>query len=802
MKSIFTLLLVFACYTMALAQPNLNVSLVGQLDYPQTANDIWGYVAPDGTEYALVCLQNGVSIVSLADPANPTQVQFVPGANSGWRDVKTWDNFAYVTNETNGGLAVIDLNHLPDSINAYNWQPNIPGVGTINTCHNIFIDEFGYAYLSGCNVNNGGVLFLDVFTTPGTPVYEGKGPTVNSHDVYARDSIMYSADISNGYFSIHDVRDKANSQLIATQNTPALAAHNVWLNDEGSVLFTTDEVGDAPVAAYDIRDPNDIIELDQFRPFFNLNMGAIPHNAFVWDDYLIVSYYSEGCIVLDGSRPENLVQVGNFDTFLGNGFGFNGAWGAYPFLPSGLILVSDQSDGLFVLEPNYIRACFLEGNVTDASTETGLFGAKVEFVNELPFANSDLSGAYSTGFATAGSYAIKVSKPGYMPVDTSVAINNGEVTTLDVALEPLPSFSLSGQITDIDSGAPIAGAQVVFEAEDITFDTQSDANGNFVINNVFLADYTILAGKWGYKTVSLGTEELSENNNSFDIELETGIEDIFLLDLGWDVFGSAQQGQFELARPPIGIATPLPNGTEIVVQVGEDAAGDLGNGCYITGNTSDLQGGILIGGSTRLFSPFFDLTNMQEPWVAYETWFLNVAQNGQGLGNDVLSIKVTNGDSTVLIENKNFDFLSPQGWQQSSFNLLDFIEPSATMRVIFEILDNDFNDVSEAAVDYFRIFDNMSTSAGEVAPEAFELLAYPNPSNSSFNIKYDIVDWENNASLVIYNILGQVESVIDLDQSNGMIEIGAALKAGVYLVQIQTANKVSESLKLVKNRKM
>lgn len=802
MKSIFTSLFAFLIFNIALTQPNLNVSLVGQLDYPQTASDIWGYVAPDSTEYALMCLQNGVSIVSLADPANPTELHFVPGANSQWRDIKTWDTFAYVTNETGGGLAVIDLSGLPDSISSYNWQPNISGLGTLNDCHNIFIDEFGYAYLSGCNLNNGGVLFVDVFTTPGTPVYAGKARNVYSHDAYVRGNTLYSADISAGYFSIHNVSDKDNPQLLATQNTPALASHNVWLSDDSSVLFTTDEVGDAPVAAYDISDLNDIVELDQFRPFFNLSMGAIPHNAFVWEDYLIVSYYSEGCIVLDGSRPTNLVQVGNFDTFLGNGFGFNGAWGAYPFLPSGLILVSDQSDGLFVLEPNYVRACFLEGNITDASSGLGLFGAKVSFVDELPFERSDLLGDYSTGFAIAGDYAIKVSKPGYNSVDTTISLNNGEVTILDVALEPLPSFSVSGQVSDLDSGTPIANAKIVFQNEEINFETTTNDNGNFTLNNVFQAEFTLVVGKWGHKTQLFEAGELNENNNLFNIELEAGIEDIFLLDLGWSVFGTAPQGQFELATPPIGVSTPLPTGQDVIVQPGEDAAGDIGNGCYVTGNVSDIQGGVLIGGSTRLLSPFFDATGMVEPWVSYETWFLNISTTGQGLGNDVLAVKISNGDSTVLIENIDFDFFSPQEWRPSAFNLLDYIQPTDTMRIIFEVLDTDFNDASEAAVDYFRVFDNNPTSIITLDKEAFELRAYPNPSANTFAIDYTIDEWQSNSKLVVYNILGQIESIVDIDQPNGLIHIGEELSPGVYLVQLRAADKVSESLKLIKNRKL
>ena len=56
MKTTLTLTFALFFITFSFAQPNLNMSLVGQLDYDATLNDIWGYTAPDSTEYALVGL--------------------------------------------------------------------------------------------------------------------------------------------------------------------------------------------------------------------------------------------------------------------------------------------------------------------------------------------------------------------------------------------------------------------------------------------------------------------------------------------------------------------------------------------------------------------------------------------------------------------------------------------------------------------------------------------------------------------------------------------------------------------------
>ena len=68
-KVILLCLAVFLGFT-TLAQQRLNMTLLSNLDYENRLSDVWGYVAPDGTEYALVTLDNGISIVDVTDPTN------------------------------------------------------------------------------------------------------------------------------------------------------------------------------------------------------------------------------------------------------------------------------------------------------------------------------------------------------------------------------------------------------------------------------------------------------------------------------------------------------------------------------------------------------------------------------------------------------------------------------------------------------------------------------------------------------------------------------------------------------------
>jgi MYXO-CTERM domain-containing protein len=66
-----------------------------------------------------------------------------------------------------------------------------------------------------------------------------------------------------------------------------------------------------------------------------------------------MSNYTRGMTVLDISNTADPKEVGFFDTFpVSDNTSFNGAWGVYPYLPSGVILISDISSGLYVVRDN------------------------------------------------------------------------------------------------------------------------------------------------------------------------------------------------------------------------------------------------------------------------------------------------------------------------------------------------------------------------------------------------------------------------------------------------------------------
>ena len=81
-----------------------------------------------------------------------------------------------------------------------------------------------------------------------------------------------------------------------------------------------------------ITDMNNIQEVDRIQS--NPESNSIPHNTHVDGNFLVTSWYRDGTVVHDKFTPNNLVEVANYDSYIGSGNGFDGCWGTYPYLPS------------------------------------------------------------------------------------------------------------------------------------------------------------------------------------------------------------------------------------------------------------------------------------------------------------------------------------------------------------------------------------------------------------------------------------------------------------------------------------
>jgi choice-of-anchor B domain-containing protein len=725
MKS--TLLSFFLAFVAIPSFSQLNMQLLDQMGYPVAVNDVWGWADPvTNAEYAIVGLNTGVSIVDVTTPTNIVEVQFISGPNSTWRDIKSWGNHVYVTNETGGGLLVVDMSGAPDNIT---WEYvifPIPGWGDLTDCHNLYIDEFGYCYLAGCNLNAGRMLtILDVFTDPGNPTVVYSEEANYAHDYFAQDNILYASEIYGGDLGIYDVTNKQSINLLASQPTPYNFTHNAWVNTENTVVFTTDEKANAPVAAYDITDLNDIRELDQFRPINTLGANVIPHNVHVWDNWLIISYYTDGGIIADASRPDNIIEVGNWDSFLGGNGGYNGAWGAYPFLPSGIVLLSDRQSGLVVCGANYVRACWLEGKVTNSLTGANIFGAEVHIESsQANLATSNLVGEYKTGQAIPGTFDVTFSAMGYISKTVTANLENGVLTTLDVQLDPIIAVDeFSGQVVSAIDGTPIAAAQVVLESPTFRFTAFTNAAGQFKFIDIFRDTYTISAAHWGHKHVSISNVLIDQNSDPITLETHLGYQDDFFVSQGWTSNMTASSGWWTRG---------IPNGTTqngITANPNADVPNDIGNECFMTGNNgADDE---VDEGYVRLTSPVMDLTIYYEPVLSYRTWFVNTG-NSVTPPNDNFQVRINNGSEEVVLE--TITTSNPAWNDRSEFKVSDYITITDQMKIIFEASDQGEDHIVEAAVDAFLVEESAFPTFNYTEAEGCPVLVvnFADPSDLAY----------------------------------------------------------------------
>ena len=404
---------------------------LAQVTFNEESSDIWGYVDDAGVEYAVIGNFSEVKIYALQDPNNPELIRSIPVAGSVWHDIKSYGNYLYHASESNAdGITIIDMSNI-DNITFDTFEPLV-GNDELRAIHNLFIDEFGILYVTGSSVEPG-VLFYDLSTDPENPDLVGRHDAPYTHDIFVQNNIMYSSQVFDGELAIFDVSDKSNPVLLGQTQTGNNFTHNAWASPDGNYVYTTDERPNAFVESYDVSDPTDIRFLDRANSG-STQSGIIPHNTHFRDDYLITSWYTEGVVVLDATRPDLLVKVGQYDTFQGLTTGFDGCWGVYPFLPSGIIIASDITEGLFVLQPNYQHATYLEGIVTDALTGLPINNAIIEIESTTILENSDASGSFKTGFIGEGSYIVSVVSPGYVPQSMKVNFAIGQTSVINIAL--------------------------------------------------------------------------------------------------------------------------------------------------------------------------------------------------------------------------------------------------------------------------------------------------------------------------------------------------------------------------------
>lgn len=377
---------------------DLHAHIVDRASGSQGA-DIWGFVDLNtDREYAIMGYSNGTAVYDVTDPANPREVGFVDGQTTSWRDIKVyqfwnagdnrWNAYAYVVaDNTAGGLFVLDLTRLPHSITGAGYQSDIAAA------HNVYIsktdfttglaltDDTPVLVVAGSNISDGRFRSYSLdnpvapsfIAAPATPVNQPAGNRLYIHDAASmtvtdarKDTQCSNAttsdycdvlfDFNESTLDIWDITDPGDPvRLSQTSYANAGYTHSGWWSEDQQYVFLQDELDERDLglattlrvfSITDLRNPT-------LAGTWTGPTNAIDHNGFARGNRYYMSNYARGLTILDISDPANPATVGRFDTFpSGDATGFPGAWGTYPFLPSGNVLISDIDSGFYIVDDN------------------------------------------------------------------------------------------------------------------------------------------------------------------------------------------------------------------------------------------------------------------------------------------------------------------------------------------------------------------------------------------------------------------------------------------------------------------
>ncbi len=530
-------------------------------------------------------------------------------------------------------------------------------------------------------------------------------------------------------------------------------------------------------------DKSNPIRVESFIPSSIKGKGYVPHNTHFLNDFLITSWYEYGLVITDVSNPEKVIETAHYDTQMGSG---SGAWGAYPYLPSGIILVSDIDNGLFVLNPTYERAAFIKGKITDIVNGNPIPNVTVQILSDDPNnENSDPTGNYVAGQISEGTFTVRYDHPEYEPFEVEVTLSKNETQIIDVQLEKSPQFNLFFQtVTAIDER--INQANIALISNENEYYLKTGENGR-VDQNIIKGTYDVIAGKWGYEYTLIENLEILEDVGGYTLQLNPGYEDNFIFNFGWETEAANDRSQWVRVKP---IQTTY---LGMVSNPGMDIEDDFGDLCFVTGNGSGGAGQYDVDeGITTLTTPAMDLSEDWAYLLNFSGWFYNNGGSGT-TPNDSFSIYVTNGidTSTLLVINESLG-----DWTKfENINLGDFISLNDNVRIIFETGDDEDGHLVEAGVDGFKIV-QIPLSNTDENPFNTDWKLLGNPVTDHLQIQNESL--QGPLKLSIFNLQGQEINRLRIANYHGQIlDIKAPELAGIYFIKITNSFGKESILKFV-----
>jgi len=630
-------------------------------------NDCWGYVSPSGREYAIIGHLTGTTFVEITDPTSPVVVGMISGPPSIWRDMKVYNEYAYIVSEGGGDVQIIDLTQIDAGV--VSNIGTVGDAGTVST-HNVIVNaETGFLYRVGGGSNGLRVYSLE---NPTAPKFVDWWTDRYIHDAqivvlktgpFAGREIAFCCSGFNGGFTdtgidILDVTDKNNIVNLGRIVYPGGEySHQCALSPDEKYLYINDELEEQRNGLNSttvVINVEDLLNPQYVGRFSNLS-NSITHNTYIRDGILFAANYRSGVRLFDMTNPIAGEEFAFFDTFPGSDSpNFSGLWGVFPFFPSGTVIGSDIQRGLFVWKLAFPTA-------------------NIEFTEELP---------------------------GFIPESGSTISFN--LTSPFGALPDPDSFVLKvraqgdTEYTDIPIPAPAEGVPFVAAFGDIPCDTVVEyfVTG-FTIDGTRITDPPD-GGDAPYTTIVATNEQVA-----FFDDAET--------EMGWtvgDPSDTATTGIWERIDPIGTDAQP------------EDDASPGGTLAWITGqHTPGETVGFndVDGGATTLLSPLLD--GLAEPGVvivSYDRWYSN--DQGTAANADTFFVQISSDNGATWFDLEAYNG-NTNSWVRRSFQADQFVTPTSEMRIRFVASDFGSGSIVEAGVDNIDLTffncESVNTCAGD-----------------------------------------------------------------------------------------
>ncbi|HKU36658.1 MAG TPA: choice-of-anchor B family protein, partial [Polyangiales bacterium] len=328
-------------------------------------------------EIAIVGLDNGTAFVDLSKPRCPVIVGRLPSTTgrSQSRDVKAIGDYALVVAEIqNHGMQIFDMKKLGTTAATGMLMPDLIYRGVdgnaISNGHNVVVNEAAkMVYIVGARGSCDLGLHMIDFKDPMNPKFAGCG--TKGHVVHDALCLVYKGpdkehegkeicvtfDGENKRFSVIDTTDKAAPKVISRLvYQGGVYSHQGWFTEDMTTMLLSDELDESSnkhntkTYVFDMRD----LDAPKALKTYEWNSTAIDHNVYIKGQRAYFANYTEGFRMLDVSQAASATfkEVGFFDTNpKSTATQMSGAWTAFPFYSSGVVIVGDMLSGLFILGP-------------------------------------------------------------------------------------------------------------------------------------------------------------------------------------------------------------------------------------------------------------------------------------------------------------------------------------------------------------------------------------------------------------------------------------------------------------------